>query len=725
VAEFLSPGIFIEEVANAAQSIEAVGTSTMAIVGWTKQGPTNEATLVTSPQAFLRTFGGNTKDSLVPLSVSAFFTNGGTRCYVVRVVPSDAVAATGCITEVVTGEDPQHTGETTPFTSGSTITPVEAPGTLAYSVQLAKFPLTSAALTIKWKISTVAKSATLTGTSTVGGTNGGAGTGNLLSATIDRATGALTLTFDTTGPDADSVTIDYTYCIWSLAAISQGVWGNDVRLTLKGNDNFFVYAPPGTTNAGTWTKFDVLVSVLNAETGAYEVKETYEELSFTDPDDAMFAPDVVNDGSDLVRMTDNGWHFVPSSFAGATTTNENTATAPNGTLKQFTGTLANSPVVKGSVKLTYVIGTVTRTAIADVNGKFSGTGIDATKTNTIDYTTGAYELNFSTAPDSGAGNVKFDYIKTPAVSSVNYDLAGGSDGTISLITQSTVSLASTLQVDRKGLYALDRIDEMLQIIIPDFAGSTAVQGDMIDYCENRRDCFAVLTTPKGMSAQEAVDYVRITFARKSKYAAMYWPWLNVADPLNNGRALTMPAVAHVAGVYARTDINKNVGKAPAGTVDGALRGLLSLEKNPDKGERDVVYPARINPLINTPQTGMAVWGVRTLSSTNDAFKYVNAVRLFIFVEKSIFNSTHSLVFESINSNLYAAIKTQLDSFLLNLYNTGHFAGATPAQAFSVVCDGSNNPPEVVNAGQVVIDVALAPNRPGEFIRFRLAQKTLS
>jgi len=222
-----------------------------------------------------------------------------------------------------------------------------------------------------------------------------------------------------------------------------------------------------------------------------------------------------------------------------------------------------------------------------------------------------------------------------------------------------------------------------------------------------------------------VDYARITFGRKSKYAAMYWPWIKVADPLADGRPILVPPVAHLAGIYARTDNSRNVGKAPAGTVDGALRFLLGLETNPGKPERDIVYPARINPLINTPQTGLAVWGSRTLSSTNDAFKHVSAVRLFMFVEKSVFNSTHNLLFESINSNLYTAIKTQLDSFLLNLYNTGHFAGDSPAQAFRVVCDGSNNPPEVANAGEVVVDVAIAPNRPGEFIRFRFAQKTLS
>jgi hypothetical protein len=83
------------------------------------------------------------------------------------------------------------------------------------------------------------------------------------------------------------------------------------------------------------------------------------------------------------------------------------------------------------------------------------------------------------------------------------------------------------------------------------------------------------------------------------------------------------------------------------------------------------------------------------------------------------------VFESITGSLYTQIKTTVDGFLLNLYNTGHFAGSSPQQSFFVICDDSNNPPEVANAGQVVVDIGIAPNRPGEFIRFRFSQKTLT
>ena len=201
---------------------------------------------------------------------------------------------------------------------------------------------------------------------------------------------------------------------------------------------------------------------------------------------------------------------------------------------------------------------------------------------------------------------------------------------------------------------------------------------------------------------------------------MYWPWIDVTDPLNSQKTLTIPPHAHIAGVYARTDKNKNVGKAPGGTVDGALQFLSGLESNPDKGERDTVYPVRVNPLINTTQTGLAVWGVRTMSPTSDVLKYVNAVRLFQFVEKSVFNSTFGFVFESITPGLYTRIKTTIDGFLNNLFQSGYLAGSTPLQAYFVVCDHTNNPPEVVNQGQVIVDIGIAPNKPAEFIIFRFS-----
>lgn len=952
MAEFLSPGIFIEEVNTGGQIVDAVGTSTMAVVGWTRRGPTNEARLITSPDDFQRRFGEYTNDSRVPISVQAFFANGGNRMYCVRVIPTDAVAGESCVTEWVAGEalgagtgadlaltataanlplfkgsvtvswrnDPagDFTGEAMTFTPALAETAVGP----HVSDALANVPLTDAVVTLNWTetvqaielltvsagpivdtdtvtlggttytfntalggansvligasdttaldnlvsaindgvggagegslygtgtvknvdidaavatpgstvdvwailggvagnsldstttggtmsfggltllggVADAAKTATITGVSTVGG----ADAARISAASLDRDTGILTATFAArtigtdNGPTAasmtadydaggalqtatddgaggwlpattaggtaiapagatgvdyatgeldiswtggtdlpflgDSITVSYNYCQWELDADNEGAWSDRMKLRITGNANYFTSGPQSVSGAGEYSKYDLAVLLTSTVTGEDEIKETYEEVVFDDPNDALYFPDVMNNNSDFITVTDTGAQDVPSTMKGTDISGEVLGAGDATPTIAFSDTLANGSIVKTSLIVSYTpVATGTRTLVSDVNGNITGTGLDPSKTNTVNYNTGAWELNFLGGTDAPAdgSSITADYIDAPASTSIDYVFLGGADGTTTVGSTEfsrTQFSSPILQPDRLGMFALDRIDEVMQLVIPDFAGDTVVMGDQIDYAEGRLDIFNIFTTPQGFDAEEAKDFKTITYTRKSKFAAMYWPWIRVTDPLNSAKTLTVPPLGWVAGIYSRTDNTRNVGKAPGGTVDGALRFLVGLESDPDKGERDTVYPVRINPLINTTQTGLAVWGVRTMSPSNDVLRYINAVRLFQFVEKSIFNSTFGFVFESISSNLYSQIKTTVDGFLLNLFNTGHFAGNSPDQAFFVICDGSNNPPEVVNRGQVIVDIGIAPNRPGEFIRFRFSQKTLA
>jgi len=554
--------------------------------------------------------------------------------------------------------------------------------------------------------------------------------GTVVTGTINYVTGAISVTF-TGGTDqpylGNVVICDYKHCQWELDASNPGAWSGRLTMRVAGNANFFTYGPQTVVGAGEYSKFDVSVLLENSLTGEDEVKETYEEVVFTDAGDAIYFPDVLNDNSDFIAVTDTGALDVPATFKGIDRTY--VMGTGNSLLQLFTGTLANAPVVKTSIVITYtpIVGSL-RTLAVDVNGNITGSGLDTTKTNNVNYTTGVFTLNFLGGNDRplNATTIDATYISMPTTTFVDYVFTGGSDGTLTGVTfDRGVFTSPVLTASKRGMFALSRIDEVMQLIIPDFAGDTTVAGDQMDYADVRKDIFVILTTPKGYDSQAAADYRSITFNRKDKFAAMYWPWIKVTDPLNSAKTLIVPPLGWIAGVFARTDQTKNVGKAPGGTIDGALRFLTGLESNPDKGDRDLVYPLRVNPLINTTQTGLAVWGVRTLSPTNDVLRYVNAVRLFQFVEKSIFNSTFNFVFESITANLYGQLKTACSGFLLNLYSTGHFAGNTPTQAFFVICDETNNPPEVANAGQVVVDIGIAPNRPGEFIRFRFSQKTLT
>jgi hypothetical protein len=372
-----------------------------------------------------------------------------------------------------------------------------------------------------------------------------------------------------------------------------------------------------------------------------------------------------------------------------------------------------------------------------------------TGTATVTYSTGA--LSFTTALAIRGGSlVEVTYRAAPVETShvetfgdttkayttiiggvtVNY-YAAGSDGTFSSSFYGRTQFTDiALSASNLGVYALSKIDELMQVCVPDFAGDTTITGDLLTYAASRAalpsggDRFIILAVPKGSTATQAVDWFRNQLSSFSDYAALYWPWVKVPDPVNAGRTITVPPLGHIAGVYARTDATRNVGKAPGGTVDGQLRYVTGLEFDQiSQGERDLVYPNKINPLISSPQTGTAVWGVRTISNQSQ-WRYINARRLFMFLEKSVYNSTFWIVFENNGTALWSRIKAQLDSFMSALFADGYFKGTSPEKAFSVVCDASNNPVSTQELGQVIIDVSAAPNKPAEFVRFRFQQLTV-
>jgi phage tail sheath protein FI len=197
--------------------------------------------------------------------------------------------------------------------------------------------------------------------------------------------------------------------------------------------------------------------------------------------------------------------------------------------------------------------------------------------------------------------------------------------------------------------------------------------------------------------------------------------VKIADSLANGSPKNIPPSGHVSGVYARTDSVRNVAKAPAGISDGRLVGTIGYERTVSESDRDTVYPARINPLIAERQTGRCVWGARTLS-LDKRWRYIQARRFFLFVEKSVFTSSWWSVFENIGPELFSRIQTNVRGFLRGLLSQGYFPTKKEEDAFLVVVDSTNNDDTSADNGEVIIDTFLAVNKPGEFIRFRFRQK---
>jgi hypothetical protein len=281
--------------------------------------------------------------------------------------------------------------------------------------------------------------------------------------------------------------------------------------------------------------------------------------------------------------------------------------------------------------------------------------------------------------------------------------------------------------DRTGFGGLEAIEDVTMLVVPDAVGALesgaidieglkAIQLAMIAHCELMGDRVAILDAPPGLNAQQVKEWRMDYAGYDSKYATLYWPWVKVMDP-GTGNTKFMPPSGAVAGIWARTDSTRGVHKAPANEI---VRGGLSLELNITKGEHDTLNPVGVNCIREFPGQGMRVWGARTLSSDPE-WRYLNVRRLFNFIEKSILLGTNWVVFEPNDAELWGRVRRTIDSFLRRVWQTGALFGATPDQAYFVLCDATNNPAENRDAGILTVEIGIAPVKPAEFVVFRLSQ----
>jgi phage tail sheath protein FI len=280
---------------------------------------------------------------------------------------------------------------------------------------------------------------------------------------------------------------------------------------------------------------------------------------------------------------------------------------------------------------------------------------------------------------------------------------------------------------RTGFGGLEAVDEITMVAVPDLMSAyeqgtldleslVAVQQGLISHCEMMGDRIAILDPPPGMSPQQIREWRQQTAGFDSRYAALYYPWIKVFDP-SAGRHSFVPPSGHIAGLWARNDDTRGVHKAPANEV---VRGAVSLQTQLTKGENDLLNPIGVNCIRAFPGRGIRVWGARTLSS-DPAWRYLNVRRLFNYLEESILGGTQWVVFEPNDDALWARVRRTISAFLVNEWRKGALFGLTPDEAFYVKCDRETNPPESIDAGQVICEVGIAPVKPAEFVVFRLAQ----
>jgi len=265
---------------------------------------------------------------------------------------------------------------------------------------------------------------------------------------------------------------------------------------------------------------------------------------------------------------------------------------------------------------------------------------------------------------------------------------------------------------RTGLHSLKNVDEISIIAIPN-GTSELIQHAMIIQCEQMMDRFAILDSEKNSDIED-IQEQRSRY--DSKYAALYHPWLVVNDPFSKGR-MCIPPSGHICGIYARSDLNRGVHKAPANEI---INGVTGLEKGITEAQQDILNPMGVNCLRSFRNRGIRVWGARTISS-DQIWEYINIRRLFLFLEESIEKGTQWVVFEPNDEKLWAKVKQTITQFLTRVWRNGALMGTTPEKAFFVICDRTTMTQDDIDNGRTIILIGVAPIKPAEFVIFRISQ----
>jgi uncharacterized protein len=819
--EYLSPGVYVEEIDAGPKPIEGVSTSTAGAVGVTRLGPsTGKPELVTSFTEFQRKFGGfldhpepklvndwalrkeeGARWWLFPLSVKGFFDNGGQRLYVKRVFARNGAKASstdlgqGVIAELT--HDAAATADTIRVRQHLGVQNNDQVHLFAGGVALTGNPFTvtgydaSARLTLNKPVGAELKAGT-----------------SYVQIVARNATGTLKVTAKSVGEWGDDVRVRVRPMVGGGLSIlanpllpanaggptAKVVTNPDLKnVTVDNEAGFSVH--DGILIGATEhviTAIDVptkkftfvpdLPAAVAANTPVVRIRGTQTTLAAAanagDPDitvnlgPGFIAGDRVRiDGKDYTisaptapagapptrkftitpAVPAGGWPLnltvarVPAANTpgpGAKTLNVQNASQlyvdalvelDNGTQKErFTVTEVIGQTVTFSADLAnnYFPGHLVRLIEAVVEVEYRpGDVVEATEIfsnlRLVDDSSLSYIVRHVNAQSKyvnleaiGLSNdlKKFPSVPPPLAGPQQHwaKLEKGEDAYDKLTVDDFVGVDEG-SGKRTGITALEDIDEISICMVPDVWAKT-VRDALITHCETLKDRFAILDPKDGLSIEE-IREVRETM--DSKYAALYYPWLQVRDP-SVGRNVHVAPSAHMAGVYARVDVERGVHKAPANEV---IRNITDIEQHVTRREQDLLNPKGINALRFFPGRGNRVWGARTISS-DSSWKYINVRRLFLFVEESIDEGTQWVVFEPNDEPLWARVRQTITNFLTSVWRTGALQGATADEAFFVRCDRTTMTQDDIDNGRLICLIGIAPVKPAEFVIFRIQQKTL-
>jgi phage tail sheath protein FI len=701
--EYLSPGVYVEEVDTGPKPIEGVSTSTAGFIGMTKRGRVSGLPeLVTSMADFQRRFGGyfdfgsafGVGFNMLPYAVNGFFTNGGKRAYIMRVPGAGASIATtvaqgGLVTRLSadTSADPTKLK----VLRTATLRGIQVGTKLRLRLVKNGTSTDSPVLTVT---AINRSSGEITVDVNVSGVTG---------TTVDTIFEAryTTVFSDVNGLDAAGVVTNLATptttprpATFTINAKNEGSWGRDLLIQAfhdspAARSQIDAFVGGGVDNnrirlkSGAGVYPLAWVEIDRGQQKIYRKVKAVDGLVLTLFGPAMAAVDVAAQ----LAAPDNVTVVSTCEFRLALT------------------------YVEGLVQITEQYGGLT---LEKVPGRYY-----------IDRVNAASRLISFPDPNAPALTDTHPFLFPSGGDGARVLLdTNGSDGTGQPNDQAYVG-TDPGPGQRTGLKALEDIDQVSIIAAPGITSQT-VQSALIEQCERLMDRFAILD-PAPLAGNTAPDLPDIQTQRQNfdtKYAAIYYPRLIVPDVLDvtNTKDIAIPPSGHMAGIYARVDNERGVHKAPANEV---VRGIKGFELKINKGEQDILNPSPLN--INVLRDfreqgrGLRVWGARVITS-DPSWRYINVRRLFIFVEESIDEGTQWVVFEPNDYRLWARVRQSVTNFLTRVWRDGALFGATQEEAFFVKCDDTTMTQDDLDNGRLIMVIGIAPVKPAEFVIIRIGQK---
>jgi len=645
MANVTYPGVYVEEVASGVRPIAGASTSTAAFIGIAEKGDATKATKVFNFTEYQSLFGGFLDSSWLSHSVYNFFNNGGSQCYIVRVLGVNAQKAQIVIYDRGTSRQPSLTVAASSLGAwGNNLAVVISDGTLD--------PTNEFDLTVynKGQTTPLERFVNLSMVP---------GTANF----VENATAGSKFIRVTVDPSNSNV----------QAGTSRG--GGAPKSLPAGRTKFRI-----NLNGDGYQQVD-LQSVVG--TGTDQVADLSSAANI-----AAAIQSVVKKLKKLRQSTDQ------TAFSAFTCSVDQKVLLLRSGTRGLASSVNLSPDLSDADNATGLLNL----------GRLNG----GTETIGAAFTRPAVNPGSKpTLPDSYY-LVGDNTHPTAEVASVQ----AGSDG----------DPPSNDQPFIDALKRLDRIDDVSLIAIPGI-GSKSVVGGGMNYCANRSlsDCFFIgdmdLHDDTIEDAKSFVDGI----SPKNSYGAVYMPWVQMTDPTGaSPEPILVPPSGFVTGLFARTDAQRGVWKAPAG-VSAGLGGAVGLHVNFNDVEQGNLNPKNINCIRQFAGSGIVLWGARTLTADPE-YLYIPVRRMAIFLRVSIYQGIQWAVFEPNDEPLWAQLRLNITSFMTTLFRRGAFQGATPAQAFFVKCDGETTTQDDINLGIVNVLVGFAPLKPAEFVVVKISQK---